>query len=36
VNEPQSRVQDLNKRGDFGKLDYPPAANSPNVDGRQP
>ena len=24
INEPSARLQDLNKRGDFGPLDYPP------------
>ncbi len=26
VDEPQTRLQDLNKRGGFGKLEYPPQA----------
>jgi MSHA biogenesis protein MshL len=31
VDEPQTRLQDLNERGGFGKLEYPPAS-----DGRRP
>ena len=27
VEEPQTRLQDLNRHGGFGKLEYPPAAN---------
>ena len=29
VNEPQTRLQDLNERGGFGKLEYPAAADGP-------
>ena len=36
VDEPQTRLQDLNRRGGFGKLDYPPGATGPDPDVKRP